>query len=206
MFSLDHLVFATPDLEATTAWFEERSGVAPTPGGQHVGMGTRNTLVGMGGATYLEIVGPDLEQPEPELPRPFGIDALDEPTLVTWAVGASDLANQVERCRSLGVVLGDAIPMSRAKPDGSLLEWSLTIPAGAPSLVPFLIDWRGSPTPAESLGHPIALVELTAESPDVDASRRMLEVIGVELPVRTGSDDRLLAVLETPNGRLELGR
>ena len=81
---IDHLVYATPDLAAAVADIEERFGVAPTPGGAHVGLGTFNALLGLGGRTYLEIVGPDPAQPEPVNPRPFGIDDLTEPSLVAW--------------------------------------------------------------------------------------------------------------------------
>jgi hypothetical protein len=47
---LDHLVLATPDLAATVAHFTERTGVEPAPGGAHVGLGTRNHLVSLGGS------------------------------------------------------------------------------------------------------------------------------------------------------------
>ncbi|MFD8740899.1 VOC family protein, partial [Streptomyces sp. NPDC059618] len=43
----DHIVLATPDLAATVAEFTRRTGVVPAPGGVHVGLGTRNHLVGL---------------------------------------------------------------------------------------------------------------------------------------------------------------
>jgi len=42
---IDHLVYAAPDLDAACAEIERRLGVAPSPGGQHIGRGTRNALV-----------------------------------------------------------------------------------------------------------------------------------------------------------------
>lgn len=42
---VDHLAYATPDLAASIAAIESEWGVCVTPGGTHVGMGTRNALI-----------------------------------------------------------------------------------------------------------------------------------------------------------------
>ena len=82
---LDHLVYATPDLNASVEELANRLGTDPMPGGAHPGWGTRNALIGLGIGVYLEIIGPDPKQPEPERSRPFLIDDLTEARLVTWA-------------------------------------------------------------------------------------------------------------------------
>ena len=56
---VDHLVYATPDVEQSVAELEARLGVRASPGGQHLGLGTYNALLALGEACYLEIVGPD---------------------------------------------------------------------------------------------------------------------------------------------------
>ena len=56
---VDHLVYATPDLSMGVQRIAEWLGVEPVPGGQHPGRGTRNALVALGPASYLEIVGPE---------------------------------------------------------------------------------------------------------------------------------------------------
>jgi hypothetical protein len=139
--ALDHLVLATPDLEATVADVAARAGVRSVEGGRHVGLGTRNHLLGLGGSAYLEIIGPDADQPAPDRPRPFGIDELTGPRLVTWAVHPPDVDAVVERARALGHDPGAPRPMSRRTPAGVLLAWRLTEPsdggaAGAGGLVP----------------------------------------------------------------------
>src|SRR5258705_11727919 len=83
---IDHLVYASADLRSASASIAELVGVAPTPGGRHVGHGTHNELLSLGGATYLEVIGPDPDQLPPDGPRPFGIDDLRTPALVAWCV------------------------------------------------------------------------------------------------------------------------
>ncbi|TXS42328.1 VOC family protein, partial [Streptomyces sp. uw30] len=149
---LDHLVLATPDLAATVADFTRRTGVAPAPGGVHVGLGTRNYLVSLGGASYLEIIGPDPEQSAPGEPRPFDVDGLTVPRTVTWAISPPDLDAAIAAARARGYDPGPAQSMSRRKPDGTLLQWRLTDGDDAhPSgLVPFLIDWSATVHPTAS--------------------------------------------------------
>jgi hypothetical protein len=88
---VDHLVYATPDLNRGVEEIEKILGVRATPGGQHPGRGTRNALITLGPAIYLEIIAPDPEQPHPKTPRPFGIDGLKASRLVAWAAKGGDL-------------------------------------------------------------------------------------------------------------------
>ena len=80
---IDHLVYATPDLEATVTALEQLLGVRASEGGRHPGRGTRNALLAIGPRSYLEIVGPDPEQHLLEHSTWFGIDALSGPKIVT---------------------------------------------------------------------------------------------------------------------------
>ncbi|MET9385119.1 VOC family protein [Streptomyces sp. NPDC002928] len=203
---LDHLVLATPDLVATVADFARRTGVTPAPGGVHVGLGTRNHLVGLGGTNYLEIIGPDPEQPEPSGPRPFGVDGLAAPRTITWAISPSDLDATVAAARARGYDPGDVRAMSRRRPDGTLLEWRLTDGASAhPSgLVPFLIDWGASAHPSAS-GLPVTpLLALSATAPDPDEIRPLLTALGTDLALTEGPVG-LSFTVEAPRGPVTFG-
>ena len=198
---LDHLVLATPDLAATVEEFASRTGVTPAPGGVHVGLGTRNFLVALGDRSYLEIIGPDPEQPEPVELRPFGVDRLAGPRTVTWAISPPDLESAITAARERGYDPGPIHPMSRRTPDGALLEWRLTDSgSGHPSgLVPFLIDWGESVHPAAS-GLPVTpLLEMTATVPEPDEVRPFLSALGIELALGAGPFTISFTV-RTPHG------
>ncbi|GGU17010.1 hypothetical protein GCM10010259_04380 [Streptomyces daghestanicus] len=202
---LDHLVLATPDLAATVADFTRRTGVAPAPGGVHVGRGTRNFLVSLGGTGYLEIVGPDPEQATPDGPRPFGVDGITAPHIVTWAIRPPDLDAAVAAARARGYDPGPVRPMSRRRPDGSLLSWRLTDGDSAhPSgLVPFLIDWGDTAHP--SAGLPVTrLLSLTATAPDPDEIRPLLAALGTGLPLSAGPVG-FSCTVDSARGPVELG-
>lgn len=49
MSRLDHIILATPDLDLGIDTLEKRLGVRAIRGGQHLGHGTRNALVPLGG-------------------------------------------------------------------------------------------------------------------------------------------------------------
>ena len=150
--TVDHIVYGVEDLEAGVDELAERLGVRPAPGGRHVGRGTHNALLGLGGDAYLEVIALDPEQPRPAGPLPFGLDRLRLPRLVGWASRTADIEGQRARALERGHDPGEVRSMSRRRPDGFLLEWRLTRDAPDPDrlVVPFLIDWGASPHPAAS--------------------------------------------------------
>jgi hypothetical protein len=105
---VDHLVYAAPDLDLAVAQIEALTGVHAAPGGRHPGRGTRNALLALGPTSYLEIIGPDVEQAAFERPRWFGIDDLVEARLLTWAVSAADLEGIVTHAAELRCFRGAA--------------------------------------------------------------------------------------------------
>jgi glyoxalase-like protein len=203
---VDHLVYATPDLDHGVEEIEKLLGVRATPGGHHPGRGTRNALLALGPTTYLEIIAPDPEQPTPQEPRPFGLDGLKESRLVAWFVAARNLDQLRAEAIRKGVPLGEVKSGSRWRPDRVQLLWQFTDPSTpvADGIVPFFIDWLNSLHPALSAPKGATLVSLRAEHPDVRGVRSMLRHLGLDLPIKRGPSPALIAVIEGPRGRVEL--
>ena len=202
---IDHLVYATPDLDKSVKAIERLLGVRPVPGGQHPGAGTRNLLVGLGDSIYLEIIGPDPDQPNPPKPRRFGIDELKAARLATWAAKGTDLERIVRKAEQHGMDLGTVQPGSRLRPDGVLLSWRFTV---SPFLteggvLPFFIDWGDSQHPARSLPQGCSLVGLRAEHPAPKRIESMARSIDLDLRVTKGAP-ALIATISTPAGTVEL--
>jgi hypothetical protein len=203
---LDHLVYGVPHLERGIELLEAKLGVRAAPGGRHEGRGTHNALLGLGDGQYLEIIARDPGQPEPLNPRPFGLDSLVEPRLITWAAKAPGIEERVARARAAGYDPGEAVSMGRLRPDGVQLRWKLTARRDETfgGIVPFLIDWGDTPHPAATAPSGCELVALRAEHPGPPAIKAALEALGVELEVTRGTRPALVALVRTPHGVIEL--
>ena len=203
---VDHLVYAAPDLESAVDALEALLGVRAAAGGRHPAEGTRNFLIALGPASYLEIVGPDRQAPAPSRPRWFGIDGLKEPRLVAWAARETDLEGALVRAAGAGVALGRVASGSREGPDGQLLSWRFTDPRVVVEggVVPFLIDWGRTPHPALSAPRGAILEGLTGEHPEPERARKVLAILGLDLPVESAGEAGLKATIRTPRGVMEL--
>lgn len=214
---IDHLVYAVPDLAAAVVDIEQRFGVAPSPGGAHLGRGTFNALLGLGGRTYLEIIGPDPAQPDPDGPRSFGIDTLAEPRLVAWCVAPTrPLIDVVTDARRAGYEPGDIESMHRRRPDGVTLEWSLTLPTMDDmegGVLPFFIDWGRNVHPTESIPVGGSLVALDLFHPHPRSIDIVLSAIsdeallgdeGSKITLNYADRAALSAEIQTANGSIVL--
>lgn len=209
--TLDHLVYAVPDLAAGAAEFAEHTGVTPVRGGAHP-VGSANFLValtvaGRRAPYYLEIVGPDPQREDPGPVRVFGLADLERPHLATFAVRVEgDLATAVERARAVGHDPGEVDPWSRTTPDGTVLRWLLAKrePDAYPAPVPFLIDWGQTPQPGLGDLPALELLALRAEHPDPDSLVPALEALGVDLGLKAGPEPLLEADLCGPKGEFVL--
>lgn len=204
MAEIDHIVLGARSLEEGAAFVERHLGVRPQPGGRHQGFGTHNMLLGLGAACYLEIIAPDPEQPDPQHPRPFGLDdpavhtMLEaDPHLLAWVARTPALDAVVAR---LGPRAGEVKAMSRGS-----LSWRMAFPPHGQDmdrLVPPLIQWEGRSAAQHIKDSHCRLVALEAEHPDAEAVRAALDERGLEeaLRVRRSPHARLVARIRRADG------
>lgn len=203
---VDHLLLAAPDLEDGINVVEDLLGIRAFIGGRHIGLGTRNALIAIGPASYLEIIAPDPEQTTYRKPRILGIDELKAPKLVAWAAKGDDLEHLASMDLGGGLNLGEVLSSSRSGPDGAELNWRFTDPFTiiADRIVPFFINWDQSQHPASQAAPGAAMVDFRAEHPEPDVVRGQLDKLGLDLPVSRGLEPALVATIECPKGTIEV--
>jgi hypothetical protein len=67
-------------------------------------------------------MGPDPSQPQPELPRPFGMGTMSKPRLVAGVARTDDIQSVIDKAKRQALDLGELLEKSRKKPDGSVLN------------------------------------------------------------------------------------
>jgi hypothetical protein len=202
---IDHLLFAGDDLDALVDEVAAKSGVRARPGGRHVGQGTHNALIGLGPGRYLELMARDPRGDEGgsgAYRRSFAY--LQEPALHTWCVRVDDMNGLLSRARTLGLST-EQMESGRTAPDGARLKWTVVAVTGHGygGLVPFFIDWQGSPHPSLSLGRELELTRITVAHPDAAGLAALLGALGGPVPdvtVEHSSAPRMSAGLTGPAG------
>lgn len=201
--AIDHLLLGAPDLESGMDHVERRLGTRPAPGGRHPAYGTRNALLRLGSACYLEVIAPEPGVPAPDRGIAFGVKGLAEPRLVAWAMRHP----AIEKAAG-SVGLGVVEAGSREREDGTTLRWRLTDPYAERlgGVLPFLIDWGETRHPAASAPPGGRLLELRVEHPSPAPVRAALQELGIADAVDVGRGDapRLVAVVRTPDGIVTL--
>jgi Glyoxalase-like domain len=197
---VDHLIYAVPDLAPAVTELEGRFGIRAQAGGKHVGLGTHNALLALGPRTYLEIIAPDPDQPEPPVPRPFGIEGVTRGKLVGWALACDDIDRAVAEARSHGRDLGKVSDGHRVGPEGTVLRRRAAGGELADDLVPFLICWGGTEHPVRSAPHGLILNSIEIEHPDPPSLALPLMALGANVEVKQSQAPALVAHLSGPNG------
>jgi hypothetical protein len=199
----DHLLWGAADLDAAVAALAERTAVHAAAGGRHPDLGTRNALAALGRKRFLEVIAPDPTLPPGALAGRLA--AMTTPRLIMWAARTRSAAETAARATAEGYRAA-VVDGHRARPDGTVVRWTNVFVSdhGAGMLVPFFIEWHGGSHPADDGPRGLRLRELRGETPEVEALRAVLEALDVRLPVRKAPVARLVAVLDTPRGRVEL--
>jgi hypothetical protein len=199
----DHLLWGAADLDLAVRALAERTQVRATPGGQHPDLGTHNAIAALGRKRFLEVIAPDRTLRAGALARQLA--GLRDPTLIMWAARTSNAAEVAARAEAEGYQAA-VVEGHRRRPDGTTVHWTNVFVAGhgAGTLVPFFVEWHGSSHPADDSPPGLRLRALRAETPHADALRAVLSALDVRLAVCRAPAARLVAVLDTPRGRIEL--
>jgi hypothetical protein len=186
---------------------ERYTGVRAAFGGKHPGRGTHNALLSLGGRQYLEIIAMDPEQSyAPGLLFPE-LEGLSQPRFIAWAVAVDSVADVAKQARAADIETIGPLEGSRAQADGSLLMWK-TLRIARPRVegLPFFIEWQKDAVhPSENSPLGCRLTSFEVEHTDAKEMRRILESLGADAAITSGSRVRLTARLQTPNGEVELG-
>src|SRR5215207_2348615 len=153
-----------------------------------MGLGTHNKLLALGSRIYLEIVAPDPGQPEPDGPRPYGVDGVTAPGFVGCALACDDIDEVLSQARDAGFDPGDVMAGHRVTPSGTPLRWRSTANAMTAGVIPFLISWGDTPHPATSAPAGLALESFRIEHPEPEAIVGRLQALGVQVDVRPASE------------------
>ena len=207
--ALDHLVLGTADLGKGAVWLERYFGVALSPVGTHVRMGTHNRLLSLGPSCYLELIAIDPAGQPPFMRRWFGLDTADvrerialRPRLLGWVARTNDIESLTTKT---GGLLGGVHPMERND-----FKWRITIPDdGYPveaGLIPSLIQWDSPTHPCERLPDVGCRFEwMEAAHPNPGKVAYLLGELGVEnamkvTPTPPYSGMTMCAYIRTPDG------
>jgi hypothetical protein len=202
---IDHVVYATRDLEPAATRFREEFGLVTTPGGTHPRWGTANRIAPLGDARYVEL-----------------ITIVDAELAATTDLGRAIAERIADGDRWFALCLADdaidataarlgleVSPGSRARPDGRDVSWrGAGIDDGRRTPdQPFFITWQGPADAhpgAVAPEHPsgasgVAWVEIAG-----DAARFAAWTDGASLPVRFVEGDRGIDAVAfvTPAGDL----
>jgi hypothetical protein len=216
---VDHLVVAADSLEQGASWCEATLGVAPAPGGEHPLMGTHNRVLRIATVNYprayLEIIAVQPGRRPERGRRWFDLDdetlrdtlRRDGPRLIHFVAAVDDVQQASAAWRARGIERGEVLHASRMSARG-LLEWQITVRPDGQRLeagtLPTLIEW-GALHPAPALPESgVSLQALCGHQPQPEMLAAAYEAIGLHaVAVKPGAAN-LVAVLDTPRGRVRL--
>jgi hypothetical protein len=194
---IDHLVFAAPDLRATSDQLALQLGVVPTTGGNHPKWGTINSLMALGGRQYLEIIAPD--PTVDDLPATAAkIAALQTPEIVTFAIENRRLESIEATATELGMRTSGIQPGSRKTPAGDLLKWRILLVTSETyrGLLPFFIDWQDTTHPGETSAQGARLTRMVVSHPEPEGLRALYDRFGIEIPLVYGNRPAIVTDIE----------
>ena len=195
-------------MDAAIHEFEERLGVSPIFGGFHKTFGTKNALMSLGKGCYLELLAADDTNTEIPKPRWMGVDMLQRNQITRWVIKSNQLEADSATLKNKNSEMGTIREGSRNVANGGLLQWELIMPLPEPEveLLPFMVDWSTSEIhPADAIPDMgCRLIELYGVHPSPEKFKTIFEQLDIDFQIKTSKEIKLTAVIECPNGRIEI--
>lgn len=205
--TIDHFVYAVPDLEASVDWFEEKLGVRPRMGGKHAQEGTQNAILNVGNGCYLEILAIDPGNTAKNADRWMGVDLITKPRLTRWCLKSSDLVRDSRTLKKYDPAMGVIQAGCRRTVSGKVLSWEMARPLPTPEvdIVPFMTDWdRSESHPTDDLPEISTLLDVTLKHPDPDRVKTLFIDLSISFSVLQGKGQSISIKLRAPQGILTL--
>jgi hypothetical protein len=201
---LDHLAWASNDLDKGIAEFRRLSGVEAAYGGSHPGHGTRNALAGLGNRLYLAIDGPDPAQEQKDNNGEW-MAAMDGFRLTAFATAVEDIEQAASDFVSCGLET-DIERFARRRPDGALIEWDALVVSNNPFSValPLVVQWRTEHHPAKTAPNGCSLIAFEARHPDKENLAEFYKAVGLDMSVNHGREPALTATIRGTKGDFTL--
>lgn len=200
---VDHIVYAVPNLEIAMRDFEERTGIKPVFGGQHLNQGTKNALVNIGNQAYLEFIAVDSENKNIKPPRWMGVDFIKTPQITRWSIKTTAIEQDALVLKHYNPALSKIHKGQRKTEQGQLLSWQMTLPLASPKveLIPFSLNWTDSEFhPCDQLPEQGELVGLILHHPAPTKIMDVLNSLDVSQKVYQGEHPKIEIKLHSPKG------
>lgn len=204
---IDHIVYCVPNLELAIKDLESRLGIRPTIGGRHINKGSKNALVHLGEASYLEVLAIDTNNKLAKVPRWMGLDLISNSCVTRWCLKSENLFMDAEVLQKTDANLGQIDEGKRALSNGQFLTWKMIMPLAEPviDILPFMTDWTASSShPCDQLDQVCKLKNLHLFHPNPEYINQTLRALGSSHLVTYGPIPKINIEVEGPNGLITL--
>ena len=176
---IDHVIYATQDLDAAARRLETAHGLVPVGGGRHAGIGTENRIVPLGGG-YLELiaVADPAEAERSALGAALAARIRERGEgLMGWVVAVEDVRAEAGRTGA---------ELSTIQRDGLCAQLAGVSTAMAEPTLPFFIQ-RDAASADPGAGGDAGGITWVEVSGDAERLKRWLGGADVEVRVRDGA-------------------
>jgi catechol 2,3-dioxygenase-like lactoylglutathione lyase family enzyme len=196
---IDHIAYVASDIEKAKDTLVKHLGIEPVGGGGHWNLGTHNYLMSLGGRQYLEIAGPNRNNPV-DSPLSRYLDMQITPDVMMFAVETDDAPKLAKSFTKRGIKVSEWSE-SRTAPDGTVLNYRGFSVVDHPfkGLVPFYIEWVDCDHPGVTSPQG-ASMEIAICHPEPAELQTFYDRIDFELKVTFSNKPGILVKISSKSG------